>query len=66
MDEMGIERARLKLGDLADRARIAGQCTMITRQGKPAAVLVPVGWYERHAGAIVVEPLDEFGGEDDE
>jgi prevent-host-death family protein len=46
MDEMSIERARLKLGEIVDRARIAGQFTMITRQGKPAAVVVSVEWHE--------------------
>jgi prevent-host-death family protein len=42
MDEISIEDARPKLGDLVDHARIAGQSTVITRYGKPAAVLTPV------------------------
>ena len=42
MDEISIEEARRKLGDIIDRARLAGQSTVITRHGKPAAVLVPV------------------------
>ncbi len=46
MDEISIEEARPKLGELVDRARLAGQATVITRHGKPAAVIVPVGWHE--------------------
>lgn len=34
-----------QLGELADRARLEGQHTVVTRQGKPAAVMVPVDWY---------------------
>jgi prevent-host-death family protein len=54
VDEMSIERARLKLGDVVDLARIAGQPTLITRQGKPAAVVVSVDWYEQ-AKALISE-----------
>lgn len=46
MDEMSIEQARPKLGEIADRARLAGQPTLLTKQGKPAAVVVSVDWYE--------------------
>jgi len=46
MDEESIERARLKLGEVVDRARFADQFTVITRQGKPAAVVVSVEWFE--------------------
>jgi prevent-host-death family protein len=52
VDEMSIERARLKLGDVVDLARIAGQPTLITRQGKPAAVVVSVDWYEQPKALI--------------
>lgn len=51
MDEMSIEQARLKLGEVIDRARLAGQFTVITRQGKAAAVVVSVDWYD---GALKV------------
>lgn len=44
--EASIEQARLKLGEIVDRARLADQFTVITRQGKPAAVVVNVDWYE--------------------
>lgn len=44
-ESIGIERARQQLGELVDRARLAGHHTLVTRQGKPAAVIVPVGWH---------------------
>ena len=47
MDEISIEKARPSLGEIVDRARLAGTPTMITRQGKPAAVIVSAEWYER-------------------
>jgi prevent-host-death family protein len=46
MDEVSIEEARRTLGDIIDRARVASEPTRITRHGKPAAVVVPVEWYE--------------------
>lgn len=49
---MSIEAARAKLGEIVDRARLAGQPTQITRQGKPAAVVVSAGWYAEALGAI--------------
>lgn len=45
MEQVSIEQARLKLGEIVDRARLADQATLITRQGKPAAVVVNVEWY---------------------
>ena len=50
MEEISIEQARPKLGDLVRDAQQHGIKTLITRNGKPAAVLVPVEWFER-AGA---------------
>ena len=44
--EASIEQARLKLGEIVDRARLADQFTTITRQGHPAAVVVNVDWYQ--------------------
>ncbi|MGO8959396.1 MAG: type II toxin-antitoxin system Phd/YefM family antitoxin [Streptosporangiaceae bacterium] len=40
-----VEEARLGLGDVIDRARLAGEPTLITRYGKPAAVVVSEDWY---------------------
>lgn len=45
MESVSIEEARRTLGDLVDRARLAGEATMITRHGKSAAVLVGVEWF---------------------
>jgi prevent-host-death family protein len=42
MDEIGIEKARTTLGEIVDKARLAGASTLITRKGKPAAVVHPV------------------------
>jgi prevent-host-death family protein len=52
MDTVSIEQARRALGEIVDRARLAGEPTLITRQGKAAAVVVPVGWYERARQAL--------------
>jgi prevent-host-death family protein len=49
MNTVQIEEARKQLGELVDRARLAGEPTMIVRYRKPAAVLVPVGWYQEAA-----------------
>lgn len=47
MEQVSIEQARLKLGEIVDRARLADQVTLITRQGKPAAVVVNVDAYDQ-------------------
>lgn len=47
MEQVSIEQARLKLGEIVDRARIASEATVITRQGKAAAVVVNLEWYEQ-------------------
>ena len=44
MDEISIERARVTLGEVVDRARFTDEPTMITRYGKPAAVIVSADW----------------------
>jgi len=46
MDSYGIEEARNQLGDLVERVRVGGEHINVTRYGKPAAVIVPVGWHE--------------------
>lgn len=45
MDEIGIEQARLTLGDIVDKARLTSTPTRITRHGKPGAVVVSDDWY---------------------
>jgi prevent-host-death family protein len=52
MQTMQIEEARRQLGELVDQARLAGEPTLIMRYRKPAAVLVPVSWYEEAAEAL--------------
>ena len=52
MDEMSIEQARLKLGDVVDKARLAGHPTLITRHGQPAAMVINLAWYEQFKALI--------------
>lgn len=52
MDEIGIEKARVTLGDIIDRARMLNQPTRITRHGKPGAVVVSEEWYAWATGVI--------------
>jgi prevent-host-death family protein len=47
-----VEEARIGLGDVIDRARLAGQPTLITRYGKPAAVVVSEEWYRDALAAL--------------
>lgn len=42
-DTQSIESARATLGDIVDRARMTGQATTITRHGRAAARIVPLG-----------------------
>jgi prevent-host-death family protein len=51
MEEISIEEARRTLGDIVDRARLAGQSTVITRHGKPAAMVVPAAAADRSVPA---------------
>jgi hypothetical protein len=46
MQASSLEQARRTLGDLSNRARLAGEPTMITRYGEPGAVVVSAGWYQ--------------------
>lgn len=48
MEEIGIEAARTGLGEIVEQARLGHFHTLITRFGKPAAVVVNVEWYARH------------------
>ena len=52
MEQASIEEARRTLGEIIDRARLADQPTLITRQGKPAAVVVGAEAYEAMLGTI--------------
>jgi len=57
VETVQIEEARKVLGELVDRARLAGEPTLIMRYRKPGAVLVPIGWYEE-AMAILDSAAD--------
>jgi prevent-host-death family protein len=52
MESLNIEDARRQLGDIVDRARHAGEPTLIMRYRTPAAVVVSADWYERAAAAL--------------
>ena len=39
-EHIGIEAARAKLGELADRARFGGETFVLTKMRKPVAVIV--------------------------
>jgi prevent-host-death family protein len=52
MTTVQIEEARKTLGELVDRARLAGEPTLIMRNRRPGAVLVPVDWYEEAQAAL--------------
>jgi prevent-host-death family protein len=39
-------------GDLIDRARLAGEPTIITHNGKPDAVVVSADWYQEAAARL--------------
>ena len=50
MDSVSLQRARSVIGEIVDRARIAGTPTLITRHGKPAAVVVSETFYTTALG----------------
>jgi prevent-host-death family protein len=52
MQTVSIEEARRTIGDLVDRARLAGEPTMITRYNKPGAVVVSAEWYAEAEQAL--------------
>jgi prevent-host-death family protein len=51
-NDRSIEETRITFGEIVDRARFTGEPTRITRQGKPAAVVVSVEWYENTLAAL--------------
>jgi hypothetical protein len=46
VSHLGCER------DLIDRARLAGEPTMMTRFGKPGGVVVSADWYQEAADCL--------------
>lgn len=61
---MGIEEARKMLGEIVDRARLRNEHTHITRQGKPAAVVVGAEWFAWATGVIEGAQGREIAGDD--
>jgi prevent-host-death family protein len=46
---LGVQQARENLRDRIDAALERGEHTIITRVGRPVAVLVPYRWYSENA-----------------
>ncbi|WUH93364.1 type II toxin-antitoxin system Phd/YefM family antitoxin [Streptomyces sp. NBC_00433] len=44
-DSVSVREARAKLAEVIDRA-VAGEATLITRNGRPAAAVIPIDEYE--------------------
>lgn len=71
MRTSSLEDARAGLGDLIDRARLAGEPTLITRYGRPAAVVVSEHWYREaeeclaHDSGSCRTIIGPSGGQDD-
>ncbi len=53
---LGVTEARTRFAELIDQVRYQGDTVTLLKNGKPAAVLVPVELYERwkatHGGEI--------------
>lgn len=49
-EEFRAEEARKLFADLLNAAQWEGKHVTITRNGRRAAMLVPVAWYDEHAG----------------
>jgi hypothetical protein len=54
---MGIEKARLVLGDRSKLAKEEGTHTVLTRFGQAESTVVPMEWYRRAREALG-EPTD--------
>lgn len=52
MKSFGMREARDSLADLVAKAGYGGESTILTRAGKPLAVLVPYEWFERAQKAL--------------
>ena len=55
MSEMPISDAREHLGDVVGRARYAGEETILTHYGSPAAVVISFEEYQRLKGVEVLQ-----------
>jgi len=48
----GVQEMRLYLGAIFDSIEKQGEHVVLTRRGKPIAVLVPIRWYREAAKAM--------------
>lgn len=53
------ENARKTWAEVISGVQYGGHHTVITRNGKKALVMVPVDWYEKHAGHPVPDGAPE-------
>ena len=60
MLRQGTEEARDRLPELLDAAE-KGRCTLITRRGRPVAVLEPISAYRAGEGATAADALARIG-----
>jgi prevent-host-death family protein len=60
-----LEEARAGLGELIDRARLAGEPTLITRYGRPAAGVVSEDWYRLAEESLTASSGTEALGVDE-
>lgn len=67
--EINLREARARIGFLVDRAEHAGEVTIITRHGRPAAAIVPISLLPREqtmtaTAADITLTLDRSGEDD--
>lgn len=53
------------VGAALDRVRVGGKHILATRNGKPAAVLVPFDWWQIVNGVTPAVPVDEHATVDE-
>jgi prevent-host-death family protein len=56
---VGATEARRRFSELIDRVQYQGDFVIVLKNGKPAAVLVPIEWYERwksQQGGEIADP----------
>jgi prevent-host-death family protein len=61
MEEFGLMAARDHLGELVNKAQFGDEHTLITRMGKPAAVLVGADWYAQARATLDLAQPEENG-----
>lgn len=59
VNEMQSRQARTDLTHVITRAREHGEATILTHYNRPAAVVVPVEWFERARAALAADTRTE-------